>query len=68
MRPPWFPGGVGAEPLPDVIAHDLLRLKYEELARQVEDLLIVMEELGILGADDGEAIDLAILRLREAYA
>lgn len=68
MRRPWFPGGVGAEPLPDVIAHDLLRLKYEELAEQVNDLLDVMEELGIVGADDADAVDLAILRLREAYA
>jgi hypothetical protein len=51
-----------------VIAHDLLRLKYEELAEQVNDLLDVMEELGIVGADDAHAVDLAILRLREAYA
>jgi hypothetical protein len=67
MRRPWFPGD-GVEPLPDVIAHDLLRLKYEELARGVNDLLNVMEDLGIVGADDAEAIDIAILRLREAYA
>lgn len=68
MRALWFPGGVGAEPLPDVLAHDILRQRYEELAQSVDDLLHVMEELGILGADDTFAIDLAILRLREAYA
>lgn len=54
-------------PMPDGVPYDMLRLKYNALIHQVDRLADTIVELGIRGNEDISAIDIAIVRLVEAY-
>lgn len=54
-------------PMPDGVPYDMLRAKYNVLINQIDRLADTILALEIRGDEDMGAIDVAILRLVEAY-